>query len=274
MMTKNDDTTAVVRGVVSRVGDEPMLKVEGKGEFRFAYRNVKKRPNEEKPLLALGDILECKLSTGPCPRPLALRLVKGGTSGPASLAKQSSAPLHAGKKPKTKKSKSRKPSTGTAAEADAAVVGVCAASLISSGDAAVAPSRVSGCAILAPIAVEDKSPSGSGSATCRSSPSPDSAALDGVDALALSTGIATSIEDASFSCSGVDSCSRSFERLEIGSAFIHDPYNAVSPRCLVQTEGATRALSCASMAGLASPALCAAVEPMHAEPVLPAPARS
>eukprot|EP01063_Lacrimia_lanifica_P020500 TRINITY_DN2779_c0_g1_i2.p1 TRINITY_DN2779_c0_g1~~TRINITY_DN2779_c0_g1_i2.p1 ORF type:complete len:327 (+),score=91.63 TRINITY_DN2779_c0_g1_i2:79-1059(+) len=62
-------------GRVTRVGEEPALYIDGVGEFRFAYRNVKKRRTETKPIVLMGDMLECRLTTSDNVKAVALRVV-------------------------------------------------------------------------------------------------------------------------------------------------------------------------------------------------------
>eukprot|EP01064_Diplonema_japonicum_P033573 TRINITY_DN6651_c0_g5_i1.p1 TRINITY_DN6651_c0_g5~~TRINITY_DN6651_c0_g5_i1.p1 ORF type:complete len:185 (+),score=26.07 TRINITY_DN6651_c0_g5_i1:58-612(+) len=59
------------------VGEVPVLKVAGVGEFMFAYRNVKKRPGEPRALLAVGDTVECRLTTTPPQKAISIRILCG-----------------------------------------------------------------------------------------------------------------------------------------------------------------------------------------------------
>eukprot|EP01063_Lacrimia_lanifica_P008390 TRINITY_DN1543_c0_g1_i1.p2 TRINITY_DN1543_c0_g1~~TRINITY_DN1543_c0_g1_i1.p2 ORF type:complete len:432 (+),score=128.63 TRINITY_DN1543_c0_g1_i1:40-1335(+) len=60
---------------VIRIGVEPRLLVHGMGEYRFAYRNVQKRPREPRPYLNVGDRVECRLTGTTPPKAVSVRLV-------------------------------------------------------------------------------------------------------------------------------------------------------------------------------------------------------
>lgn len=65
------------RATVSRVGMSPMLTIPGLGEFPFAYRAVKKKPGEPRTLLAVGDVVECRLTKGNPPKAVSVRILIG-----------------------------------------------------------------------------------------------------------------------------------------------------------------------------------------------------
>eukprot|EP00756_Hemistasia_phaeocysticola_P031932 Hpha_TRINITY_DN16383_c0_g8::TRINITY_DN16383_c0_g8_i1::g.58520::m.58520 len=73
------------RARVSRVGQSPMLQIEGLGEFPFAYRAVKKKPGEPRTLLAVNDIVECRLTKSPPQKAVSVRILQG-TNIPLSRA--------------------------------------------------------------------------------------------------------------------------------------------------------------------------------------------
>ena len=64
------------RSTVVRTGERPVLRVLDFGEFRFAYRNLKKKPNEVRPHLEVGDEVECRLTSSRPPKAVSLRLLK------------------------------------------------------------------------------------------------------------------------------------------------------------------------------------------------------
>eukprot|EP01062_Namystynia_karyoxenos_P083279 TRINITY_DN9556_c1_g2_i1.p1 TRINITY_DN9556_c1_g2~~TRINITY_DN9556_c1_g2_i1.p1 ORF type:complete len:348 (+),score=51.93 TRINITY_DN9556_c1_g2_i1:136-1044(+) len=65
------------RATVSRVGAAPMLSIQGMGEFPFAYRAVKKKPGEPRTLLAVGDIVECRLARTLTRKAVSVRILQG-----------------------------------------------------------------------------------------------------------------------------------------------------------------------------------------------------
>ena len=50
------------RAAVIQIGETPMLKLDNGGEYYFAYRSVKKRPGEQRQILVVGDIVDCRLT--------------------------------------------------------------------------------------------------------------------------------------------------------------------------------------------------------------------
>ncbi|KAJ9455222.1 hypothetical protein DIPPA_28549 [Diplonema papillatum] len=65
-----------LRAVVTRIGTEPLLKIEGGGEIRFAYRNVKKKHGDARPFIQVGDNVECRLTKSNPPKAVSVRLMK------------------------------------------------------------------------------------------------------------------------------------------------------------------------------------------------------
>ena len=72
------------RAIVTRIGTEPLLMIEGVGEFRFAYRNIKKKPGESRPFIQVGDEVECRLTTADPPKAVSVRVMKKADSKPAN----------------------------------------------------------------------------------------------------------------------------------------------------------------------------------------------
>ncbi|KAJ9455221.1 hypothetical protein DIPPA_28555 [Diplonema papillatum] len=70
----------LLRAIVTRIGPEPLLQIEGVGEVRFAYRNVKKKHGEARPFIQVGDNVECRLTRSNPPKAVSVRLVKKGDS--------------------------------------------------------------------------------------------------------------------------------------------------------------------------------------------------
>ena len=64
------------RAVVTRIGEEPMLQIEQVGEFRFAYRNVKKKPGDPRPFLQVGDEVECRLTQSVPTKAVSVRVLQ------------------------------------------------------------------------------------------------------------------------------------------------------------------------------------------------------
>ena len=81
------------RAVIMRIGDEPLLSIDSVGEFRFAYRNVKKKPGESRPFLQVGDEVECRLTKSAPPKAVSLRVTKQIQQQPAFSHDPYNAPL-------------------------------------------------------------------------------------------------------------------------------------------------------------------------------------
>eukprot|EP01063_Lacrimia_lanifica_P012691 TRINITY_DN1935_c0_g2_i2.p1 TRINITY_DN1935_c0_g2~~TRINITY_DN1935_c0_g2_i2.p1 ORF type:complete len:264 (+),score=48.97 TRINITY_DN1935_c0_g2_i2:64-855(+) len=64
------------KGIVSCIGVSPKIKIEGEGEFRFAYRDVKRVQNEGKPIVRLGDQMHCRLTLADPPKAVCLRFTR------------------------------------------------------------------------------------------------------------------------------------------------------------------------------------------------------
>ena len=62
---------------VTQIGDSPTLTIPGKGTFHFAYRSVKKRPGEPRTLIAVGNIVECRLTQSNPPKAISIRIISG-----------------------------------------------------------------------------------------------------------------------------------------------------------------------------------------------------
>ena len=78
--------------LVTRIGEEPMLDISGVGEFRFAYRNVKKKPGDPRPFLQVGDLVECRLTKSTPTKAVSVRVLRQA-SAPATYQHDPYSPL-------------------------------------------------------------------------------------------------------------------------------------------------------------------------------------
>eukprot|EP01063_Lacrimia_lanifica_P014467 TRINITY_DN21044_c0_g1_i1.p1 TRINITY_DN21044_c0_g1~~TRINITY_DN21044_c0_g1_i1.p1 ORF type:complete len:296 (+),score=67.28 TRINITY_DN21044_c0_g1_i1:79-966(+) len=70
---KEEKAGYVHHGQVTRIGTAPLIDIAGYGEMRFAYRNVRRRANEARVELVIGDRLEVRLQDN---KVAGLRLIK------------------------------------------------------------------------------------------------------------------------------------------------------------------------------------------------------
>eukprot|EP01060_Flectonema_neradi_P014767 TRINITY_DN21405_c0_g1_i1.p1 TRINITY_DN21405_c0_g1~~TRINITY_DN21405_c0_g1_i1.p1 ORF type:complete len:239 (+),score=63.41 TRINITY_DN21405_c0_g1_i1:66-719(+) len=63
------------RATVIQIGETPKLRLENGGEFFFAYRSVKKRPGEQRQILVVGDIVDCRLTKTVPAKAVSIKIV-------------------------------------------------------------------------------------------------------------------------------------------------------------------------------------------------------
>ena len=75
------------KAVVTRIGGNPMLSIDSLGEFRFAYRSVKKNPGETGPraFLQVGDEVECRLTERQPVKAFSIKVMRQVASTPPEL---------------------------------------------------------------------------------------------------------------------------------------------------------------------------------------------
>eukprot|EP00755_Sulcionema_specki_P014058 Sspe_Gene.55669::Locus_30610_Transcript_1_1_Confidence_1.000_Length_1033::g.55669::m.55669 len=76
-----------------------MLTIEGLGEYRFAYRSVKKKRSEPRPILCVGDIVECRLSKSTPPKAVSIHVIHQENILTEIPSDDMSPPSDSGKKP-------------------------------------------------------------------------------------------------------------------------------------------------------------------------------
>eukprot|EP00755_Sulcionema_specki_P034998 Sspe_Gene.21338::Locus_7992_Transcript_2_2_Confidence_0.500_Length_943::g.21338::m.21338 len=70
------------RGTVVQIGEAPKLRIESGEEFHFAYRSVKKRPGEQRQILVVGDIVDCRLTKTDPVKAVSIKIVSKMPASP------------------------------------------------------------------------------------------------------------------------------------------------------------------------------------------------